>query len=66
MALQALALTGGLGLTVQSAVTKVLAHYRRKVCEQAPAGKGISRPWARNFSFSTWLSEGERFGGCGL
>jgi hypothetical protein len=31
MALQALALTGGLGLTVQSAVTKVLAHYRCKV-----------------------------------
>ena len=29
MALQAL--TGGLGLTVQSAVTKVLAHYRCKV-----------------------------------
>jgi hypothetical protein len=52
LALQALALTGGLGPTVQSAVTKVLAHYRRKVCEQVPAGKGISRPWARNFSFS--------------
>jgi len=31
LALQALALTGGLGLTGQSAATKMLAHYRRKV-----------------------------------
>jgi hypothetical protein len=53
MALQALALTGGLGLTVQSAVTKVLAALpMQSACEQAPAGKGISRPWERNFSSS--------------
>lgn len=31
LALQALALTGGLGLTAQGAATKMLAHYRRKV-----------------------------------
>jgi hypothetical protein len=31
LALQALGLTGGLGLTGQSAATKMLAHYRRKV-----------------------------------
>ena len=31
LALQALALTGGLGLTPQSAAAKTLAHYRRKV-----------------------------------
>ena len=31
LALQALALTGGLGLTPHSAVTKTLAYYRRKV-----------------------------------
>ena len=31
MALQALALTGGFGLTAQSAATKMLAHYRHKV-----------------------------------
>jgi len=31
LALQALALTGGLGLTGQSTATKMLAHYRRKV-----------------------------------
>jgi hypothetical protein len=31
LALQALALTGGLGLTAHSAATKTLAHYRRKV-----------------------------------
>ena len=31
MALQALALTGGLGLTASSAATKMLTHYRRKV-----------------------------------
>jgi hypothetical protein len=31
LALQALALTVGLGLTAQSAATKMLAHYRRKV-----------------------------------
>jgi hypothetical protein len=31
LALQALALTRGLGLTDQSAATKMLAHYRRKV-----------------------------------
>jgi hypothetical protein len=30
-ALQALALTGGLGSTAQSAATKTVAHYRRKV-----------------------------------
>jgi hypothetical protein len=31
LALQALALTGGLGLTAQSAATKLLAHRRRNV-----------------------------------
>jgi hypothetical protein len=31
LALQALALTGGLGLTADVAATKMLAHYRRKV-----------------------------------
>jgi hypothetical protein len=31
LALQALALTGGLGLTADGAATKMLAHYRRKV-----------------------------------
>ena len=31
LALQALALTGGLGLTPQSAAGRALAHYRRKV-----------------------------------
>ena len=31
MALQTLALTGGLGQTADSAATKTLAHYRRKV-----------------------------------
>jgi hypothetical protein len=31
LTLQALALTGGLGLTANSAATKTLAHYRRKV-----------------------------------
>jgi hypothetical protein len=31
LALQALALTGGFGLTAQSAATKMLAHYRHKV-----------------------------------
>jgi hypothetical protein len=31
LALQALALTGGLGLTSASATAKTLAHYRRKV-----------------------------------
>ncbi len=31
LALQALALTGGLGRTAHSAATKTLAHYRRKV-----------------------------------
>jgi hypothetical protein len=31
LSLQALALTGGLGLTANSAATKTLAHYRRKV-----------------------------------
>jgi hypothetical protein len=31
LALQALALTGGLGLTAPSAATKILTHYRRKV-----------------------------------
>jgi hypothetical protein len=31
LTLQALALTGGLGLTANSATTKTLAHYRRKV-----------------------------------
>ena len=31
LALQALALTGGLGLTASSAATKMLRHYRRKV-----------------------------------
>jgi hypothetical protein len=31
LALHARALTGGLGLTAQSAATKTLAHYRRKV-----------------------------------
>lgn len=31
LALQALALTGGLGLTAPSAATKMVAHYRRKV-----------------------------------
>ena len=31
LTLQALALTGGLGLTPNSAATKTLAHYRRKV-----------------------------------
>lgn len=31
LALQALALTGGLGLTAPSAGTKTVAHYRRKV-----------------------------------
>jgi hypothetical protein len=30
-ALQALALTGGLGVTADSAATKMVAHYRRKV-----------------------------------
>ena len=30
-ALQALALTGGLGLTANSAATNALVHYRRKV-----------------------------------
>ena len=29
--LQALALTGGLGVTLQGAATKILTHYRRKV-----------------------------------
>jgi hypothetical protein len=29
--LQALALTGGLGLSAERAATKMLAHYRRKV-----------------------------------
>jgi hypothetical protein len=31
LALQALAMTGQLGLTAHSAATKTLAHYRRKV-----------------------------------
>ncbi len=31
LALQALALTGGLGVTPQGAAAKTLAHYRRKV-----------------------------------
>jgi hypothetical protein len=31
LALQALALTGGLGLTAHSAGAKTVAHYRRKV-----------------------------------
>jgi len=31
LALQALALTGGLGLTARSAGAKTVAHYRRKV-----------------------------------
>ena len=31
LALQTLALTGGLGLTASSAATKMLTHYRRKV-----------------------------------
>jgi hypothetical protein len=31
LALQALALTGGLGFTPQGAAAKTLAHYRRKV-----------------------------------
>ena len=31
LALQTLALTGGLGLTPHSAAAKTLAHYRRKV-----------------------------------
>jgi hypothetical protein len=31
LALQELALTGGLGLTASSVATKMLAHYRRKV-----------------------------------
>jgi hypothetical protein len=31
LTLHARALTGGLGLTAQSAATKTLAHYRRKV-----------------------------------
>jgi hypothetical protein len=31
LALQALALTGGLGFTAESAATKTLAHYRSKV-----------------------------------
>jgi hypothetical protein len=31
LALQALVLTGGLGLTASSAATKMLTHYRRKV-----------------------------------
>ena len=31
LALQALVLTGGLGLTAHSAATKTLVHYRRKV-----------------------------------
>ena len=31
LALQALALTGGLGLTAHSAATNTLVHYRRKV-----------------------------------
>lgn len=31
MALQALAMSGGLGNTLESATTKTLAHYRRKV-----------------------------------
>jgi hypothetical protein len=31
LGLQTKALTGGLGLTPQSAATKTLAHYRRKV-----------------------------------
>jgi hypothetical protein len=31
LALQALALTGGLGLTASSVATKMLTHYRRKV-----------------------------------
>lgn len=31
VALQALALTGGLGLTAHSAGTKTVAHYQRKV-----------------------------------
>ena len=31
LALQALALTGGLGLTPHTAATKTLAYYRRKV-----------------------------------
>jgi hypothetical protein len=31
LSLQALALTGGLGLTVHRATTKTLAHYRRTV-----------------------------------
>lgn len=31
LALHALAMTGGLGLTPQSAANKTLAHYRRKV-----------------------------------
>jgi hypothetical protein len=30
-ALQALAVTGGLGLTADGAATKMMAHYRRKV-----------------------------------
>ena len=33
LALQALALTGGLGFTVHGAAIKTLAHYRRKVRE---------------------------------
>jgi hypothetical protein len=31
LALQALALTGGLGFTAESAAARTLAHYRRKV-----------------------------------
>jgi hypothetical protein len=53
LALQALALTGGLGLTGQSTATKMLRLPAQSACEQAPAGKGLSRQGARNSSFST-------------
>jgi hypothetical protein len=43
-ALQALALTAGLGLTANSAATKRAgALPRQSACEQAPAGKKMSR-----------------------
>jgi len=59
LALQALALTGGLGLTASSAATKMLTHYRRKVrANRRRAGRAMSGQRAWNCSASAPLPYG--------
>ncbi len=57
LALQALALTGGLGLTASSGRDKTLLPTQ-SACEQTPAGKAMSRQRARNSSASAPLPYG--------